>query len=122
MAVTLSSSTVVVVFKPVILMAAPSFSGIALRWIEQSTLVHELGHVIGLVDNGVPRISELHTHYESSAATDAAATGHCENPDCVMYWAHEGLPSLLNMTTRARTSGNLMLFGQECLEDLKRFR
>lgn len=122
MAVTLSNSTVVVVFKPVILSVAGAYSGMALRWIEQSTVVHELGHVIGLVDNGVPRASGLHDNYSSSANSDAAATGHCENPDCVMYWAHEGLSSLMNMTTRARTTGSYLLFGQECLEDLQRFQ
>lgn len=121
MAVTLSNSTVVVVFKPVI-RGGGLYSELSLRWTEQSTIVHELGHVIGLVDNGVPHIHTADSGISASAASDAAATGHCANPDCVMYWAHEGFSSLVNMSSRARTSGNLLLFGQECLQDLTRFK
>ncbi len=122
MAVTLSNSTVVVVFKPVITGGGGLHSELSLRWTEQSTLVHELGHVIGLVDSGVPRTpAAQQAGYSVAASTDAAASGHCANPDCVMYWAHEGLSSLMNMTTRARTTGSNVLFGQECLEDLAKF-
>lgn len=121
MAVTLSNSTVVVVFKPVI-QGGGLYSELSLRWTEQSTVVHELGHVIGLVDNGVPHLHTADSGVSASAASDAAATGHCANPNCVMYWAHEGFSSLINMTSRARTSGSLLLFGQECLQDLERFK
>ncbi len=121
MAVSIPDTTVIVVFKQVIQSASASHSGLALRWLEQSTLVHELGHVVGLVDHGVPKQSPLHREFTSEASAAETHGAHCGNPDCVMYWAHEGLASLYNMTDRASTSGSYTLFGAECLDDLRSF-
>ncbi|MGM0634673.1 MAG: M12 family metallo-peptidase [Bacteroidota bacterium] len=46
--------------------------------IEASILMHELGHLLGLVDVGTPMVE------------DHAANGnHCDNEDCLMYFAVE---------------------------------
>lgn len=45
--------------------------------IERSTLLHEAGHAMGLVDNGLPMV-EPHE--------DAEHEGHSSNPQSVMYW------------------------------------
>ena len=48
---------------------------------ERNVWAHELGHVIGLVDNGVPL---------QSAHRDAAHGRHDVSDACIMYWAYEG--------------------------------
>ncbi len=45
-----------------------------------SVLAHEFGHVLGLVNNGVP----MATPHE-----DPEHPGHSDDPECVMYWAYE---------------------------------
>lgn len=113
--VTLPQSSTIAIFKDAIRQGAPYYQEISLRWLEQSTLVHEWGHVAGLVNNGIPRISN------SGENIDEEHTGHCGNPKCVMYWAHEGLSSLMILAYTARTLGQMSLFGDECLNDLKAF-
>lgn len=49
--------------------------------IEKVTLVHEAGHLLGLVNLGTPMV----TPHE-----DAAHRGHSSNEHSVMYWAVEG--------------------------------
>lgn len=46
--------------------------------VEPTVIVHEVGHVLGLVDNGIP----MQTDH-----LDTAHGAHCANPDCIMYWA-----------------------------------
>lgn len=48
---------------------------------ERNVWAHELGHVIGLVDNGVPL---------QSAHRDAAHGRHDVSDACIMYWAYDG--------------------------------
>jgi hypothetical protein len=47
---------------------------------QYAILLHELGHLLGLVNLGLPMV-EGHE--------DADHEGHCDNPDCVMYHAFE---------------------------------
>jgi hypothetical protein len=46
--------------------------------IERSTLLHEVGHAMGLVDNGISMVS----NHE-----DGAHPGHSPNKGSVMYWS-----------------------------------
>jgi hypothetical protein len=46
--------------------------------VEHAVLTHELGHLLGLVGNGVPMRSE-HRDLEHGA--------HCDNHGCLMFWA-----------------------------------
>ena len=52
----------------------------ACRSAELGVLAHELGHVLGLVDNGAPMIVDHE---------DPEHPHHTADPDCLMYWAYE---------------------------------
>lgn len=79
------------------------------RYVEQSTLVHELGHAIGLVDNGV---------HVTSTHKDAAHGAHCTNDKCVMYWLNEGASDAAQFAQMYVVGGTSILFGAECLADV----
>lgn len=49
--------------------------------VEIATWLHEIGHVIGLVDNGLPMV-EPHRDEDHGA--------HCTNRECLMYWTAKG--------------------------------
>ncbi len=53
--------------------------------IEQAVLVHEFGHVVGLVDRGIPMVT---------ARKDSENGAHSNNPESVMYWAIESAGTL----------------------------
>jgi hypothetical protein len=46
--------------------------------VEPTVITHELGHVLGLVNNGIPM---------QSPHQDASHGAHDSNEDCLMYWA-----------------------------------
>ena len=48
--------------------------------VEESVIAHELGHLLGLTNNGVP-MQEPHQ--------DAPHGAHCDDESCLMYWAVE---------------------------------
>jgi hypothetical protein len=79
------------------------------RFVEQSTLVHELGHAIGLVNNGVPLTTPHH---------DAPHGAHCTNESCVMYWQNEGASAMAAWATQFVLASNTVLFKTECLGDV----
>lgn len=85
------------------------------EYVEQSTLVHEVGHAMGLVNNGVPMI-ESHQDKEHGA--------HCSNPDCVMYYANEGSEGLVKHVKKLLQSPNpldVSMFDEQCLKDTKAY-
>lgn len=72
--------------------------------LEATTLEHEFGHLLGLVDLGSP----MQTNHK-----DAAHGNHCSNSNCLMYYAsdtHDMLGLLI--------SGNIPTFDANCLADL----
>jgi hypothetical protein len=99
----------VAMFKDVIKSTGSTLSPNTARYVEQSTLVHELAHSIGLVDNGVPMVA---TH------KDAAHGAHCNNPDCVMYWLNEGASDASDFALRRLLTGDTVLFDAACLADV----
>ncbi len=108
--VSIGDTGVVAMFKPVIeSISLPGGSGVLERFAEQTTLVHEFGHAVGLVNNGVPLTSDHH---------DAENGAHCTNRDCVMYWANEGVRDLIPFVQTFIASGSTVVFGSECLEDV----
>ena len=81
---------------------------------EQGVWTHEVGHLLGLVDNGVPMVTP---HVDSSHPA------HDQNKDCVMYWAWEtgGLFDQLR-TAITNDSSAPLDFDAECKTDLAAVR
>ena len=80
------------------------------RLTEASVLMHEFGHLLGLVNNGM----SMHAAHQ-----DAAHAGHDVNDQCLMYWAIEtdsGVSMLLNRLLGGNSS--LPSFDAACLQDL----
>ena len=93
------------------------------RWIEDeevaenfcsamitASLVHEVGHLVGLVDVGTPMVGDH---------ADAAHPGHCSNPDCIMYYSNvterlgEWLVDFINADP-----GSVAHFDDACIQDI----
>ena len=81
-------------------------------FVEQATLVHEFGHVMGLVDNGIPMVSDH---------LDPDHPRHCTNEECVMYWQNEGAADLRDFVQQMMSTGSLIMFGEECLDDTRSY-
>jgi hypothetical protein len=105
--VSIGSTGVIALFKPAV-QAASSSRPAQGSYIEQSTLIHELGHAVGLVDNGLP-MTTPHVDHEHGA--------HCSDPGCVMYHQNEGASGLLRFIKDYVKSDDAVLFGQACLQD-----
>jgi predicted Zn-dependent protease len=103
----IGNSSVVAIFKPVINAASSSKAEQTL--VEQSTLTHEIGHAIGLVNNGVRATSAHH---------DEANGSHCTNTECVMYWMN-GAGDISKFITPFLTGNDVDLFGSQCIADIK---
>ncbi|MFH1263408.1 MAG: hypothetical protein V1495_08230 [Pseudomonadota bacterium] len=78
--------------------------------LEQVVMIHEAGHAIGLVANGIPTVS---------AHLDADHPGHCTNPKCIMHFKMEGGAALMDLLDNAVMGSRTILFGQECLDDVR---
>lgn len=78
---------------------------------ELAITLHELGHVIGLVNNGVPLTSDHH---------DEEHGAHCTNEDCLMYWEYEGVKLIDALSSRFSLDPNAKIFDfdQACRDDL----
>jgi hypothetical protein len=79
------------------------------RYVEQSTLIHELAHSIGLTDNGVPMVAPH---------KDAAHGAHCNDEDCVMFWQNEGTADATRFAQQKLLTGSTILFDAACLADV----
>jgi len=79
------------------------------RYVEQSTIVHELGHALGMVGGAVPTTS----NHE-----DPAHDGHCTNDKCAMYYLNEGASEATAFATQYLLTKDSILLGPECLADL----
>jgi hypothetical protein len=107
--VSIGDTGVIAMFKPVISSAAsPRVAQATLVFVEQSTLIHEFGHAVGLVDNGLPMVT---------AHSDAEHGAHCDNPDCVMYYLNEGVSDLVGFVKNYVKSADTVLFDDNCLQD-----
>jgi hypothetical protein len=75
--------------------------------IEGAGLVHEAGHLLGLVGNGVPQV-RYHV--------DPGSYYHDVNPDCVMYY-------IVHVSTTEPNIGDedFAQFDRECVDDLQAF-
>jgi hypothetical protein len=104
--VSVRGTGIIAMFKPAITAglkdpASPVF-------VEQTTLVHEFGHAIGLVDDGMPA---------TSPHRDEAHGAHCSNPSCIMYWKSDLVHDGVDFVSTYLEPRNGILFGPECLAD-----
>lgn len=107
--VSIGDTGVIAMFKDVVestgVAAVPNLE----RFVEQSTLIHELGHAFGLVANGVATTSAHH---------DAPHGAHCTSEACVMYWLNEGAGDMAMFAQQYVISGDAILFDDACLADV----
>jgi hypothetical protein len=107
--VEIGTTGVVAMFKDVIKSTEGSAIPNIGRYVEQSTLTHELAHGIGLVDNGVPMVADH---------KDAPHGAHCNDSHCIMYWANEGTSGAVQFAQQNITGGDTILFDAACLADV----
>lgn len=71
--------------------------------LETTVLEHEFGHLLGLVDAGTPMVT-----------AHAADGHHCNNSDCLMYYAVETLDFIGNLS-----GGEVPELDAHCIADLQ---
>ena len=82
------------------------------RLIEQMVMLHELGHAVGLVNDGLPM---------SAKHQDDGHGHHCSNPNCLMYWMNSRFNSVRQFVTTHITSDASSVFDDACLADAAAF-
>jgi hypothetical protein len=92
----------------VIAMFAPAIHHASSCVVEQTVLIHEFGHAVGLVNNGLPMV-EPHQDVEHGA--------HCVNPDCVMYRLNQGVKLWSASVQKYPKTHSSVLFCERCLQD-----
>jgi hypothetical protein len=79
---------------------------------ERALLLHELGHILGLVNAGVPLLKdhqdEDHGHHDDSK-------------DCIMYWSYGG-EGILDILSSSLTGGGSPTFGPNCRAEMEAVR
>lgn len=108
----LGGTSVIGVFKEVIEGMTQGESQQVKNFTEQITVIHEMGHSLGLVNLGVPVQSPHH---------DEGHKGHCTNSKCVMYWANQGRGDLLDFVRDLIISGRSTVFDNQCIDDFQKF-
>lgn len=81
---------------------------------ELAVWTHEIGHVIGLVDNGLAMQVDHH---------DPSHSHHCANPKCLMYWSAE--TSSIVQLIKERITGNddtPLALDKNCTDDISAVR
>lgn len=104
----LDGTEVIVIFRPVVATTASTSRPDAPAIVEQMALVHEFGHAVGMVANGIEA---------ASGAQDPVYHHHCSSTRCVMNAYNEGGAAALAFASRYATTGDAVLFGPECLAD-----
>jgi hypothetical protein len=82
---------------------------------ELAIWTHEIGHVIGLVSNGLPMVDDHE---------DPEHPHHDVNEECVMYWAYEGRQAFDKVGQRFTEDQDIPALGLDdaCLADLAAVR
>lgn len=73
--------------------------------LESTVILHEFGHILGLVNNGTPM---------ATAHQDEPHGKHCSNEDCLMYYTAETTDIIGNLL-----GGNVPTLDSRCIEDLR---
>ncbi len=82
------------------------------KYAEQSIVVHELGHAVGVVNAGVPMVKKHE---------DTLHIGHSKNTNCVMHFAVDLKVGIFSIVRNFINNKSLNLFGQETLNDAHSF-
>ena len=77
----------------------------AVSVLETTVLLHEFGHILGLVNNGTPM---------QAAHQDVPNGKHCDDQNCLMYYTVETSDFVSNIV-----GGNIPALNTSCLNDLK---
>ena len=105
----ISNTKIMVIFKDVIKSSASGSSlPMVPKYVEQATVIHEMGHALGLVNNGVKM---------QSSHQDSAHGAHCTKEDCVMYYSNEGTGSMKKYIEKVIADQKLIMFDKQCLDD-----
>ena len=75
--------------------------------------LHEVGHVLGLVDTGIA---------PTSAHADTAHPGHDTSMDCIMYWQYEGSAGASLLMNAILGGGHAPDLDAACLADIAAVR
>ncbi|MCM0605524.1 MAG: hypothetical protein KA715_05490 [Xanthomonadaceae bacterium] len=110
--VSIGGTSVIAMFKQVIEASSSAIASSTDKYVEQSTLVHEMGHALGLVNNGLPMVN---------GHDDLQHTTHCSNPNCVMYWENSGSQALSAFINKINQTGSVVMFDSACLNDARNF-
>ncbi len=90
----------------------PLLAGRQCRGAELAIWTHETGHLLGLVDNGLPMVND---HRDP----DTAHGAHDASDECVMYWAYEGQALFDLIGDQLLGGGDADVpFDQACQDDL----
>lgn len=107
--VNISGTPITIVFKDVI---DANFGSFQKPRGEQITVSHELGHALGLVNNGVPMV----TNHQ-----DTANGNHCTNSACGMYYTIGGASGLSTFLGSFSDSSRV-IFDEDCLTDFRSYK
>lgn len=96
---------------PAVQLLAPALAEEVCRRTTATVLLHEVGHLLGLVNNGAP----MQVDHQ-----DEAHGAHDVDEDCIMYWAAERSRIADVIAERVAQGGaEQPSFDQACLDDLK---
>jgi hypothetical protein len=90
-------------------LAAPSIAEQACDASEATVLLHEIGHLLGLVDNGLAM---------AAPHEDADHPKHDVNEDCLMYWVAETSDAIDVVAAQVLAGDPIATFDAACLADL----
>lgn len=110
--VSISGTPIIALFKQVVQSTGNNPNGAVPKYVEQSTLVHELGHALGFVNNGVPMASNHQ---------DTAHGAHTTDSNCVMYWQNEGAADLQTFVLHYILNNTTIMWGSAVLQDAQNF-
>ena len=98
-------NTSMAIFEETILDNTGGFGQPSATTVESSVLMHEFGHILGLVDNGSPAVQD-HVDEENGS--------HCDVESCLMYWAIQTTDLMGNLM-----GGSIPELDEQCLHDLQ---
>lgn len=98
-------NTSMALFEEVIQENTGGFGQPSASTVEASVLMHEFGHILGLVNIGTEAVQDHE---------DAENEAHCDVESCLMYWAIQTTDLMGNLT-----GGNIPGLDAQCVQDLQ---